>query len=47
VQVEATGGITLDTIADYARAGVDFVSTGMLTHSVRSADLGLAVRGGP
>lgn len=45
VQVEATGGITLDTIGDYARAGVDFVSTGMLTHSVRSADLGLEVKG--
>lgn len=45
IQVEATGGITLDTIVAYARAGVDFVSTGMLTHSVRSADLGLEVKG--
>lgn len=44
IQVEATGGVTLDTIADYARTGVDFVSTGMLTHSVRSADLGLELR---
>lgn len=44
IQVEATGGITLDTIATYARTGVDFVSTGMLTHSVRSADLGLELR---
>lgn len=45
IEVEATGGITLDTIGDYARTGVDFVSTGMLTHSVRSADLGLEVIG--
>lgn len=45
IQVEATGGVTLDTIGDYARTGVDFVSTGMLTHSVRSADLGLEVTG--
>jgi nicotinate-nucleotide pyrophosphorylase (carboxylating) len=45
IQVEATGGVTLETIAEYARAGVDFVSTGMLTHSVRSADLGLEVKG--
>jgi nicotinate-nucleotide pyrophosphorylase (carboxylating) len=44
IQVEATGGITIDTIAEYARTGVDFVSTGLLTHSVRSADLGLEVR---
>lgn len=45
IQIEATGGITMDTIVAYAQAGVDFVSTGMLTHSVRSADLGLEVRG--
>lgn len=43
IELEATGGITLATMAEYARAGVNFISTGMLTHSVRSADLGLEV----
>jgi len=43
IELEATGGITLDTMAVYARTGVDFISTGMLTHSVRSADLGMEV----
>ncbi len=43
IAIEATGGITLETIAEYAVTGVDFVSTGMLTHSVVSADLGMEV----
>ncbi len=43
IEIEATGGITLATVAAYAGAGVDFVSTGALTHSVRAADLGLEV----
>lgn len=38
---EASGGITLDTIRDYALAGVDFISVGALTHSVKSLDLSL------
>lgn len=38
---EASGGITLETIASYARSGVDFISVGALTHSVRSLDLSL------
>lgn len=41
IELEATGGITLETMADYARTGVDFISTGMLTHSVQGADLGM------
>ncbi|MDR2871206.1 MAG: carboxylating nicotinate-nucleotide diphosphorylase [Xanthomonadaceae bacterium] len=41
--VEASGGINLDTIADIAATGVDMVSVGALTHSVRSLDLGLDV----
>jgi nicotinate-nucleotide pyrophosphorylase (carboxylating) len=41
--VEASGGITLDTIADVARTGVDVISVGALTHSVRALDLGLDV----
>lgn len=38
---EASGGITLDTIRAYALAGVDFISVGALTHSVKSLDLSL------
>lgn len=41
--VEASGGITLDTIADIARTGVDIISVGALTHSVRALDLGLDI----
>ena len=39
--VEASGGITLDTIARVAATGVDVISVGALTHGVRSLDLGL------
>jgi len=38
---EASGGITIDNIRDYALAGVDFISVGALTHSVKSLDLSL------
>lgn len=41
--VEASGGITLGTIADVAATGVDVISVGALTHSVRALDLGLDV----
>ncbi|MET1063012.1 MAG: carboxylating nicotinate-nucleotide diphosphorylase [Aeromicrobium sp.] len=41
--VEASGGITLETIADVARTGVDVISVGALTHSVRALDLGLDI----
>lgn len=40
-ETEASGGITLDNIIDYAEAGVDFISVGALTHSVKSLDLSL------
>lgn len=43
VEIEASGGITLATVRDYALAGADYVSLGFLTHSVPSADLGLEV----
>ena len=36
---EASGGITFDNAADYAAAGVDIISLGALTHSVRSLDV--------
>ncbi len=47
--VEASGGITLATIGDVARTGVDVISVGALTHGVPAIDLGLDVdvrRGG-
>jgi len=44
ITIEATGGITLDNVRDYAAAGADFVSVGALTHSVRAADISLELR---
>jgi nicotinate-nucleotide pyrophosphorylase (carboxylating) len=44
IEIEATGGITLDNVRAYAKAGADFISIGGLTHSVRAADLALEVR---
>ncbi|MFF2277329.1 carboxylating nicotinate-nucleotide diphosphorylase [Agromyces sp. NPDC058126] len=41
--VEASGGVSLDTVAAIAATGVDVISVGALTHSVRSLDLGLDV----
>ena len=40
-ETEASGGITLETIRNYAETGVDFISVGALTHSVKSLDLSL------
>jgi nicotinate-nucleotide pyrophosphorylase (carboxylating) len=39
--LEASGGITLARVAELARAGVDAISVGALTHSVQAADIGL------
>jgi nicotinate-nucleotide pyrophosphorylase (carboxylating) len=39
--LEASGGITLERVGDLARAGVDAISVGALTHSVPAADVGL------
>jgi nicotinate-nucleotide pyrophosphorylase (carboxylating) len=44
IEIEATGGITLDNARDYAKAGADYISIGALTHSVRAADIALEVR---
>ncbi|MBH0083282.1 carboxylating nicotinate-nucleotide diphosphorylase [Salinibacterium sp. SWN167] len=41
--VEASGGVNLDTVAAIAATGVDVISVGALTHSVRSLDLGLDI----
>ena len=40
---EASGGVTLDRIHDIAATGVDIISVGALTHSVRALDLGLDI----
>jgi nicotinate-nucleotide pyrophosphorylase (carboxylating) len=41
VETESSGGITLETIRDYAECGVDFISVGALTHHIDSLDLSL------
>ena len=38
-ETESSGGITFDTIRDYAKCGVDFISVGALTHSVKGLDM--------
>jgi nicotinate-nucleotide pyrophosphorylase (carboxylating) len=43
VLLEVSGGIDLDSIGGYARTGVDLISSGALTHSVRSVDVALEV----
>lgn len=40
-ETEASGGITLETLRSYAECGVDFISVGALTHSVKSLDMSL------
>ena len=40
-ETEASGGITIDTLRAYAESGVDFISSGALTHSVKSLDLSM------
>ena len=39
VELGSSGGITFDTLRDYAECGVDFISVGALTHSVKSLDM--------
>jgi len=38
-ETESSGGITLETLRDYAECGVDFISVGALTHSIKSLDM--------
>jgi nicotinate-nucleotide pyrophosphorylase (carboxylating) len=38
-ETESSGGITFDSLRQYAECGVDFISVGALTHSVKSLDL--------
>lgn len=39
VEIESSGGITFDTLREYGEAGVDFISVGALTHSVKGLDM--------
>jgi len=41
VELESSGGITYETIRQYAECGVDYISVGALTHSVKSLDMSL------
>jgi nicotinate-nucleotide pyrophosphorylase (carboxylating) len=41
--IEASGGITLDNIAEIAATGVDYASSGSLTHSAPALDVGLDI----
>ena len=43
-EVEASGGITLETIRSYAETGVDYISVGALTHSFQSLDMSLKAK---
>jgi nicotinate-nucleotide pyrophosphorylase (carboxylating) len=40
-ETESSGGITFDTLRDYAECGVDYISVGALTHQIKSLDLSL------
>jgi nicotinate-nucleotide pyrophosphorylase (carboxylating) len=43
IEVEVTGGVTLDSVGAYAAAGADFISVGAITHSAGSLDVGLDI----
>jgi nicotinate-nucleotide pyrophosphorylase (carboxylating) len=43
--LEASGGLTLERAREVAETGVDFISVGALTHSVRVFDIGMDLRG--
>ena len=43
VKLEASGGITLDTVRAYAESGVDFIAVGAITHSAPILDIGLDI----
>jgi nicotinate-nucleotide pyrophosphorylase (carboxylating) len=42
-ELEASGGVTLETVAEIAATGVDFVSVGALTHSAPNLDLSMTL----
>jgi nicotinate-nucleotide pyrophosphorylase (carboxylating) len=41
IQTEASGGITIENVVDFAETGVGYISMGALTHSVRNLDMSL------
>ena len=43
VPLETSGGVSLETVRDFAEAGVDYISVGALTHSVPAVDIHLRV----
>jgi len=43
IPIECSGGIRLENVREYAEAGVDFISVGLLTHSTHAADMSLRV----
>ena len=43
VPLEASGGVTLDTVRAIAETGVDFISVGALTHSAPALDLSMLI----
>jgi nicotinate-nucleotide pyrophosphorylase (carboxylating) len=43
-KLEASGGITLDNVLEYAETGVDYISVGALTHSCQSVDISFLLR---
>ena len=44
IPLEASGGITLENVREYAMAGVNFISVGALTHSVHAVDLSMRIQ---
>ncbi|MBD1381217.1 carboxylating nicotinate-nucleotide diphosphorylase [Metabacillus arenae] len=44
IVTEASGGINLENLADYSHTGVDYISMGLLTHSVKALDLSMYVK---
>jgi len=46
IVTEASGGVTIENVRDFARSGVDLISVGWLTHSAPALDLSLEVTGG-
>ena len=47
VQVEVSGGVTLENVEEFAAAGADIISVGALTHSVRSLDFSMELEDSP
>jgi nicotinate-nucleotide pyrophosphorylase (carboxylating) len=43
-ETEASGGINMNNIVEYAKSGVDYISLGMLTHSVKSLDISMKTK---